>query len=95
MPSTLKTTLFAGAIALIATLGAVGGAQAGGRLLVPFAPYGTYLPGAYDDDDSYGCDDCSDGYVGDAEDAVAATAARAARRYLGVNVDNMLDAIDE
>jgi hypothetical protein len=94
MSSKFKTMAIAATIALSVGLFSVQAAHAGGRVYIPFAPYGTYLPGAYDDD-SYGCDDCGYGYVGDAEDAVAATAAKAARRYLGVDVEDVLDLVDE
>ena len=92
MPSKIKTTLVAGAIALAATLGAVGTAEAGGRHRIPFAPYNTYLPGSYDDDyDTYSY---GDRYGDDGEDAVSA-AAGIARRKLGVDVEDMLDYIDD
>lgn len=94
MSSTLKTVAIAATIALSVGLLAVQAAHAGGRAHIPFAPYGTYLSGAYDDD-SYDCDECSYGYVGNAEDAVAAAAAKAARRYLGDDVDDVLDLVDE
>ncbi len=53
MSSNLKTALVAGTIALAVTIFAVGTAQAGGLRHIPFAPYGAYLPGAYDDDGDY------------------------------------------
>jgi hypothetical protein len=99
MSSNLKTALVAGGIALAVTIFAVGSAQAGGRHHIPFGPIHGYVPSSYGDDDydtdSYGCDECGYGDTGDAEDAVAATAARAARRYLGVNVGDVIGEIAE
>lgn len=97
MPSKTKTTLIAGAVALAATLGAVEAAEAGGRHHLPFAPFNTYLPGAYHDDDDYDTDSYGtygDRYGDEVEDAVSA-AAGIARKRLGVNVDDMLDYVDE
>ncbi len=93
MPSKTKSTLIAGAVALVATFGAIQAAQAGGHHL--FAPYGAYLPGAYDEDTDYGCDDCSygtAGYLGGDElgDAVSA-ASSIASQTLGVDVEDVLD----
>jgi hypothetical protein len=95
MTSKFKATLIAGAIALTATLGAVGTAEAGGRHRIPFAPYNAYLPGSYDDDDeydSYGCDDC--GY-GSKADSALSTARRVTRDMLGVDVGDVIDEIAE
>ena len=95
MPSKIKTTLVAGAIALAAMLGAVGTAEAGGGHFMPFAPYNTYLPGSYDDDDdTYSYGTYGDRYGDDVEDAVSA-AAGIARKRLGVDVEDMLDYIDD
>jgi len=97
MPSTLKTTLVAGTVALIAALGAAQGAQAGGRHHIPFVPFNTHAYSNYDDEgyDStygYGCEDC--GYESEADEAVS-TAARAARSVLGVDVEEVLDYVGE
>jgi hypothetical protein len=89
----IKTTLIAGAFAL-AALGGAQSAQAGGRHYMPFGPLNGYMTDTYDDD-SYGCDDCGYGYVGDAEGSVAATAKQAARRYLGVDLEDVIDEIAE
>ncbi len=98
MLSKTKSTLIAGAVALVATFGAVQAAQAGGHHL--FAPYGAYLPGSYDEDSDYGCDDCSyatSGYLGGDDelgDAVSA-ASSIARQTLGVDVEDVLDDVAE
>ena len=94
MPSKIKTTLVAGAIALTATLGAVGTAEAGGRHRIPFAPYNTYLPSSYDDDDTYSYGTYGDRYGDEVEDAVSAATGIASKR-LGVDVEDMLDYIDD
>jgi len=99
MSSNLKTALVAGGIALAVTIFAVASAQAGGRHHIPFGPIHGYVPSSYGDDDydtdSYGCDECGYGDTGDAEDTVADTAARAARRYLGVDVGDVIGEIAE
>jgi len=94
MALTLKTTLIAGTVALVATLGAVQAAQAGGhRHHIPFAPFNAYLPSALHDE-SYGCDDCGYGYTNEEEDAVS-TATSVARDVLGVDVGDVIDEIAE
>lgn len=96
MSFNLKTALIAGTIALAVTIFAVGGAQAGGRHLVPFAPYGTYLPGAYDEDsdyDSYGCEDCDYSYGSHEDSALSAAARGVTRDMLGVDIGNVVDEI--
>ncbi len=97
MSSNLKTALVAGTIALAVTIFAVGTAQAGGLRHIPFAPYGAYLPGAYDDDgdyDSYGCEDCDYSY-GSHEDSALSAATRVTRDVLGVDVGEVLDDVTD
>lgn len=97
MPSMIKATLLTGTFALTALLGAVSAAEAGGRHYLPLGPFNSYAADAYDDDYGYynGCGDCDYGYGGDAEGTVAATAKRAARRYLGVDLEDVIDEIAE
>jgi hypothetical protein len=94
MPSKIKTLLISGTVALVAVLGAVGAAEAGGRYHMPFAPFNSYMPGAYDDDYDTGTYSYGDRYGDEVEDAVSA-AARIARKKLGVDVEDMLDYVDE
>jgi len=93
MSSNLKTALTAGTIALAVTIFAVGSAHAGGRHHLPFAPYGY---SAYDDHDSYGCEDCNDDYgygYGSKADSALSTARRVTRDMLGVDIGDVVDEI--
>jgi hypothetical protein len=93
MTSKIKCTLIAGAITLAAALSLAQSAQAGGRHYLPLGPFNSYAADAYDDDYDYynGCGDCGHGY--DAEGSAAATAKKAARRYLGVDLEDVIDEI--
>ncbi len=101
MSSKLKTTLIAGAATLSVALFAAQAAHAGGRHHIPFGPFHSYVPSSYDDDydyddDSYGCDDCAYGYgYGSTADRALSTARRLTRDALGVDVEDVVDAIAE